>query len=116
MWKKFIQEGVNWRAAAVQFGLMAVFLPGVIHSADTKVSTSTMYQKFYATNWFVNTFCGWLVYWVLCLVFPVKETLVSDENSYVLDGHLSAEEEQDKERAHIDVISKEGLNGKVVTY
>lgn len=83
----------------MQFGLMALFLPGVINSASSSIQVSTTYQHFYGTNWIINTFAGLLVYWLLYLAFPCKETLVVAGESNVLDGKVP--EEKIVEEIHI---------------
>ena len=99
--------GVNWRAAVVQFALMALFIPGVAHTANPKVHTSTIYQHFYGTNWFINTFSGWLIYWVLCLLFPARETIFPVGDSSVIEGCPSEQEQEAKEEYHVDVFNKD---------
>lgn len=92
----------------MQFGLMAVFLPGVINSAASHIYVPKKYRDFYGTNWIVNTFAGLLIYWILCLVFPAKETLIP-AGIAVLDGQLpdgDVEKEAVQVEFDSDVVSK----------
>lgn len=90
----------------VQLGLIAVFLPGVINSAAPNIYVPKAYQHFYDTNWCVNTFAGFFIYSILCLVFPAKETLIPKPEVTILDGRLP--EDEVEEEVTVEMTSKKG--------
>jgi NCS1 family nucleobase:cation symporter-1 len=68
--KYYFVYGVNWRAVAAFVAGFALPLPGFIGSFGTaSVSSSATYM--YDLGWELSFVVGGLVYWILCLVFPV---------------------------------------------
>ena len=97
--------GVNWRAFVVQFSFIAACLPGVINSTQPSIKMPKGYQHFYDANWFVNMFGGFILYAILSLLFPAKETLIPKGEMTLLDGRLP--EGEVEEEVVVDVGKKE---------
>ncbi|KAL6405152.1 putative NCS1 allantoate transporter [Ilyonectria robusta] len=77
--------GFNWRAAVVQFGFLAIFLPGIIHQINPSVQISTVMERIFHLNWFISTIGPFIVYWMLNQVFPHRATKLSASIA-VMDG------------------------------
>lgn len=61
----------------VQAVFGALCFPGLINSINLSVGIPSLLKRIYDVNWFFNTFGVMFVYWLLCTVFPARETLVS---------------------------------------
>lgn len=76
----------------------ALCFPGLINSINLSVNIPSVLERIYDVNWFLNTFGVMFVYWLLCTVFPARETLVSMTISSNFDEGV----ERDADATHID--------------
>ena len=68
--KYWYTYGVNWRATLAFVAGFAVPLPGFIGSFGT-TTVSVAASRMYALGWALSLVVGGLVYWVMCLIWPV---------------------------------------------
>lgn len=71
-------SGVNWRAALALIIAVPPLLPGLINSINPKISIGGA-SRLFDIAWLFGFFVASGVYTVASLVFPAKETFVTDE-------------------------------------
>ncbi|SCU81710.1 LADA_0C00606g1_1 [Lachancea dasiensis] len=74
--------GVNWRAMFAFTCGMAPGLPGLAAEANPNIQVSQGILNFYMADSFTSFLISFFVYWILCLVFPVKINIKQDDKDY----------------------------------
>ncbi|KAL6240227.1 hypothetical protein RBB50_012874 [Rhinocladiella similis] len=80
------KAGINWRAASVQVLFMAISTPGLVKIVSPGTYIPIGFQRIYDVNWFINTICPFLVYWLMYSIYPDKGSLVPSTISGFTDG------------------------------
>ncbi|AQZ11355.1 THI7 (YLR237W) [Zygosaccharomyces parabailii] len=74
--------GVNWRAMFAWIAGMAPGLPGIAWEVNNKYFNNVGIVNFYYGDSFFSFVISFFLYWILCLVFPVKINIKQDDRDY----------------------------------
>lgn len=78
----YFYKGVNWRAIFAWIAGMAPGLPGIAWEVNNDYFTNTGIVNFYYGDSFFSFVISFFLYWILCLIFPIKITIKQDDKDY----------------------------------
>lgn len=98
-------KGVNWKAMFSWIAGMAPGLPGIAWEVNNSYFTNTGIMNFYYGDSFFSFIISFFLYWILCLIFPSKMKIKTDDKDYY--GAFTDEEARKKGLVPYSEISPE---------
>lgn len=71
--------GVNLRTLIAWFSGMALAIPGMANQVTPTINIPTFLLRYYQCQSLIGVVLGFLVYWVLCICFPIKKAREIDD-------------------------------------
>lgn len=99
--------GVNWRAAVAWIVGMTPGLPGMAWETNNKLFNNKGIVNFYYGDSFFSFVMSFFLYWILCLIFPVRVKVKRDEKDYY--GAFGEEEARKKGMVPYSGVSNEEI-------
>lgn len=81
----YFYKGVNWRAVVVWVIATAPGLPGIyyqIHMPENPTTAQTGIMNYFYANCFTSSLLAFFLYWILCLIWPVQQSIPDDKDYY----------------------------------